>query len=298
MFKNRNLRKEKDSGITLISLVVTIIVLLILASISISIVMGQNGLLKRAKDAKVYQKVAEYKDEIELYYSGWKIETEGNSRETPSQSNPTGIQNIDNESENVIYIDNDILKRIIRSVAGDPPRAISDEEIEKYQGPDYDIYVMNEEEQETAKAFLIENFENINSENVDEIWDNLYKDEGLMKEVIPSIKDEDLEKFVIQDGKLKYNPNKVTDSGERETLESIGIVAMEAVMLMVVALANEPVKIKMMPHRIKIPAHPYSLGYVPGGLGAWFYYDESGNYVAPSAGDSITLNKAILRGEL
>ncbi len=49
-----NLMKKfrKDKGITLIALVVTIIVLLILAGISISMLTGQNGILTRASEAK------------------------------------------------------------------------------------------------------------------------------------------------------------------------------------------------------------------------------------------------------
>ena len=43
---------EKNRGITLIALVVTIIVLLILAGVSISRLTGQNGILNRASEAK------------------------------------------------------------------------------------------------------------------------------------------------------------------------------------------------------------------------------------------------------
>lgn len=42
---------KKENGITLVALVVTIVVLLILAGVSISLVLGQNGLVNRAKDA-------------------------------------------------------------------------------------------------------------------------------------------------------------------------------------------------------------------------------------------------------
>ena len=42
---------KKNSGITLIALVVTIIVLLILASISITVILGDNGLIEMAKEA-------------------------------------------------------------------------------------------------------------------------------------------------------------------------------------------------------------------------------------------------------
>lgn len=43
------IRKHNNSGITLVALVVTIVVLLILAGVSINLVIGQNGLIARAK---------------------------------------------------------------------------------------------------------------------------------------------------------------------------------------------------------------------------------------------------------
>ena len=49
---NKEQKKSKTSGITLIALVVTIIVLLILAGISISMLTGNNGILNRAGEAK------------------------------------------------------------------------------------------------------------------------------------------------------------------------------------------------------------------------------------------------------
>ena len=54
-------------GITLISLVVTIIVLLILAGISISILTGNNGVLNKASDAKIMTELSKYKEELDLY---------------------------------------------------------------------------------------------------------------------------------------------------------------------------------------------------------------------------------------
>ena len=44
--------KEKNNGITLIALVVTIIVLLILAGVSISMLTGNNGIIAQAQKAK------------------------------------------------------------------------------------------------------------------------------------------------------------------------------------------------------------------------------------------------------
>ncbi len=42
---------KSNKGITLVALVITIIVLLILAGVSISLVVGDNGIMTRAKDA-------------------------------------------------------------------------------------------------------------------------------------------------------------------------------------------------------------------------------------------------------
>ncbi len=46
------LKNKEEEGITLIALVVTIVVLLILAGISLNLVLGQNGVIGKAKDAK------------------------------------------------------------------------------------------------------------------------------------------------------------------------------------------------------------------------------------------------------
>ena len=58
------MRKEK--GITLIALVVTIVVLLILAGVSISMLTGENGIIKQASEAKEKTEIAEEKEIVEL----------------------------------------------------------------------------------------------------------------------------------------------------------------------------------------------------------------------------------------
>ena len=49
--KQKKKRNLQETGITLIALVVTIIILLILAGVTVSLVVGQNGLLGRAQVA-------------------------------------------------------------------------------------------------------------------------------------------------------------------------------------------------------------------------------------------------------
>ena len=46
--------KTKDTrGITLVALVITIVVLLILVGISINLVLGDNGIITKAKEARI-----------------------------------------------------------------------------------------------------------------------------------------------------------------------------------------------------------------------------------------------------
>ena len=56
----KEMRNKKEKGITLIALVVTIAVLIILATVSINAVLGQNGIIKKSKDmSEMYEKSKE-----------------------------------------------------------------------------------------------------------------------------------------------------------------------------------------------------------------------------------------------
>ena len=61
--------KNNQKGITLIALVVTIIVLLILAGVSIAMLTGQNGILNRASEASINSKIGDAEDLISLNVS-------------------------------------------------------------------------------------------------------------------------------------------------------------------------------------------------------------------------------------
>jgi len=62
------LKTNNKSGITLIALVVTIIVLLLLAGISIQMLSGDNGILPRAGQAKEMTDIAQVEEEARLIY--------------------------------------------------------------------------------------------------------------------------------------------------------------------------------------------------------------------------------------
>ena len=68
-------KMKSTKGITLIALVVTIVVLLILAGVSINLVIGNNGIIRKAGDARNANKYATIKDEYELYKSNQYIES-------------------------------------------------------------------------------------------------------------------------------------------------------------------------------------------------------------------------------
>ena len=72
--KEKVCKAKKEGGITLIALVVTIIVLLILAGISIQMLTGENGILKRATEAREKTEEATEQEQRDLA----KLEAEMN----------------------------------------------------------------------------------------------------------------------------------------------------------------------------------------------------------------------------
>ena len=66
--------KRKEQGITLIALVVTIIVLLILAGVSLNLVSGSNGILGRATNAANKNNKAKVAEEVELAMAELQME--------------------------------------------------------------------------------------------------------------------------------------------------------------------------------------------------------------------------------
>lgn len=77
--KLKNLRKGKDQrGITLLALIVTIIILLILAGVSVAVLVGDNGIINNAVKAKRATDVAASKERVNLAVMAAKIESKKN----------------------------------------------------------------------------------------------------------------------------------------------------------------------------------------------------------------------------
>ncbi len=58
--------KKSTKGITMIALVITIVVLLILAGISIVAITGENGITKKSNEAKIETEISQYKEQLDV----------------------------------------------------------------------------------------------------------------------------------------------------------------------------------------------------------------------------------------
>ena len=99
--------KKNVKGITLIALVVTIVVLLILAGISISMLTGENGIIKRAVEAKEESEKAEEIEAIGIAYNGVMADNKGNGvtdRELENELHNNGRTDAHANGENPIIV--------------------------------------------------------------------------------------------------------------------------------------------------------------------------------------------------
>ena len=68
--KNVGKCSSRNKGITLIALVITIIVLLILAGVTIATLTGENGIITKATQAKDKTEISAEKEQITVAYGG------------------------------------------------------------------------------------------------------------------------------------------------------------------------------------------------------------------------------------
>ena len=87
--KGRNMLYSKQTGITLIALVITIVVLLILAGVSINALFSDNGIIERAKDAQNKVDEAEKKDLEEINKLNNWLEENGTIKSETTPIAPT-----------------------------------------------------------------------------------------------------------------------------------------------------------------------------------------------------------------
>ena len=77
-------RKDKKTGITLIALVITIVIMLLLAGVAIQMTMGENGLIAKSVQAQKEQAKAELYDTAKLSYMSLNTKALENGQPSPN----------------------------------------------------------------------------------------------------------------------------------------------------------------------------------------------------------------------
>lgn len=73
-------KKTRAKGITLIALVVTIVILLILAGISINLVLGENGIISKAQESRLKSDNATVSDSLKMMIASYAIDDMGEGK--------------------------------------------------------------------------------------------------------------------------------------------------------------------------------------------------------------------------
>lgn len=84
--RNKKMNKNRNNGITLIALIITIIVLLILAGITVSMLTGDNGLLNKTSEAQFKSDLSSFKEQLEIFKTSKIMENNSFSEDTLNAS--------------------------------------------------------------------------------------------------------------------------------------------------------------------------------------------------------------------
>ena len=100
---------KQNKGITLIALVVTIVIMLILAGVSIVAIFSDNGLIERTKKSVFVSQMKKYTEDITMFISDKQIEDENYSISVGLQGQQgitTVLPNIKSDYENEVIVQN------------------------------------------------------------------------------------------------------------------------------------------------------------------------------------------------
>ena len=86
---------KRHKGITLIALIITIIILLILAGVTIAMVVGDNGILKRSNEAKDETTIAKIQEEVDLAVADLVIEYQTRNHVTSNSNSDDQVKAMD-----------------------------------------------------------------------------------------------------------------------------------------------------------------------------------------------------------
>ena len=191
--KKLNLKlRDNSKAITLIALIITIVVLLIIAGVSIAMLTGDNGIITQANKAKEENEKAKKIEMIELYISEINIEMAKNS--TFIEEGVTEIKDIPIKIEGIqpnigwIYVENNV--------------------VTKYEFYYNDFYILNVNGESKIENFLFSDL--VNVKDFGAIGDGITDDTLAIKEAT---------KYVNEKGGILYFPLgvyyvDVSNSGE------------------------------------------------------------------------------------
>ncbi len=100
--KGRN-KIKTNKGITLIALVITIIILLILATISIATLTGENGILNKADNAKIEEEKSSAKEKVQIAVMG-SFGNDGNISKSELKTNLDKVEGIKKPIPDIIKL--------------------------------------------------------------------------------------------------------------------------------------------------------------------------------------------------
>ena len=82
-------KQNKQTGITLVALVVTIVILLILAGVSLNLVLGENGIVRRANEARSRTRIASDQEAVQMAVFGIMLDGDLTSQKLEDELNKT-----------------------------------------------------------------------------------------------------------------------------------------------------------------------------------------------------------------
>ena len=136
-------QETKEKAITLIALVITVIVLLLLAGVTITALTGDNGIITNAQNAKIITNISALKEEIDIYVTNQTISNVEGIERYPIIKNET-MENI-NKDELSLKLKQKMSKWANKAQNG---------EIASIDTIDYSkFYRLDEEKIQTAKSF-------------------------------------------------------------------------------------------------------------------------------------------------
>ncbi len=192
---------SKEGAITLVALVITIVVLLILAGVTIAGVLGDNGIIRKALKAKEQIEIAGTKEEIELAYAEANMygkDILSKTKEILDKTNKTETV-ILGETLVVIYKETGAVYEIVNNKV----EYIGIRQITSNQEPIMTTRTIHEQVLGTDTAFWVENIRTkitkIETKNYIVIPDNTIKSWDISKEQNNSVL-----AWIVDDGNEGY----------------------------------------------------------------------------------------------